>query len=110
MDVLIIGAGIGGLTLGLMAHRRGVPVRIFEAAPTIRPIGVGISILPHASKELTELGLQAALERVAVVAKESCFFNRFGQFVYKEPVGTYAGYPWPQFQIHRGDLQQVPAA
>jgi 2-polyprenyl-6-methoxyphenol hydroxylase-like FAD-dependent oxidoreductase len=107
MDTLIIGAGIGGLTLGLMAHRRGVPVRIFEAAPEIRPIGVGISILPHASKELTELGLQAALERVAVVAKESCFFNRFGQFVYKEPVGTYAGYPWPQFQIHRGDLQQV---
>ena len=106
-DVLIIGAGIGGLTLGLMAHRRGIPVRIFEAAPEIRPIGVGISILPHASKELTELGLQAELERVAVVAKESCFFNRFGQFVYKEPVGTYAGYPWPQFQIHRGDLQQV---
>ena len=106
-DILIIGAGIGGLTLGLMAHRRGIPVRIFEAAPEIRPIGVGISILPHASKELTELGLQAELERVAVVAKESCFFNRFGQFVYKEPVGTYAGYPWPQFQIHRGDLQQV---
>lgn len=107
MDILIIGAGIGGLTLGLMAHRRGIPVRIFEAAPEIRPIGVGISILPHASKELTALGLQADLERVAVVAKESCFFNRFGQFVYKEPVGTFAGYPWPQFQIHRGDLQKV---
>ncbi len=107
MDIIIIGAGIGGLTLALMAHRRGIPVRVFEASPEIRPIGVGISLLPHASKELTELGLQAELERVAVVAKESCFFNRFGQFVYKEPVGTYAGYPWPQFQIHRGDLQQV---
>ena len=107
MEIVVIGAGIGGLTLALMAHRRGIPVRVFEAAPKIRPIGVGISILPHASKELTELGLQADLERVAVVAKESCFFNRFGQFVYKEPVGTFAGYPWPQFQIHRGDLQQV---
>jgi len=107
MDIIIIGAGIGGLTLALMAHRQGIPVRVFEAAPEIRPIGVGISILPHASRELTELGLQADLERVAVVARESCFFNRFGQFVYKEPVGTYAGYPWPQFQIHRGDLQQV---
>ncbi len=106
-DALIIGAGIGGLTLGLMAQRRGIPVRIFEATPEIRPIGVGISVLPHASKELTELGLRAELERVAVVARESCFFNRFGQFIYKEAVGTFAGYPWPQFQIHRGDLQQV---
>ena len=39
--------------------------------------------------------------------RNRCFFNRFGQFVYKEPVGTYAGYEWPQFQIHRGDLQQI---
>jgi 2-polyprenyl-6-methoxyphenol hydroxylase-like FAD-dependent oxidoreductase len=68
---------------------------------------VGISILPHASRELCLLGLEPALSRVGIVAKESCFFNRFGQFVYKEPVGRHAGYEWPQFQIHRGDLQQV---
>jgi 2-polyprenyl-6-methoxyphenol hydroxylase-like FAD-dependent oxidoreductase len=107
MDVIVVGAGIGGLTLGLMLHRKGVPVRIYESAPEIRPIGVGISILPHASRELCLLGLEPALTRVAIVAKESCFFNRFGQFIFKEPVGRYAGYEWPQFQIHRGDLQQV---
>ncbi|HVZ14409.1 MAG TPA: flavin-dependent oxidoreductase [Bauldia sp.] len=107
MDVIIIGGGIGGLTLALMLHRRGIPARVYESAPEIKPIGVGISILPHASKELCELDLEAELARVAVTARESCFFNRFGQFIYKEPVGTYAGYPWPQFQIHRGDLQQV---
>jgi 5-methylphenazine-1-carboxylate 1-monooxygenase len=107
MDVIIVGAGIGGLTLGLMLHRRGVPVQIFEAAPEIRPIGVGISILPHATRELAALGLQAELARVAISAKESCFFNRFGQFIYKEPLGTFAGYEWPQFQIHRGDLQKI---
>jgi 2-polyprenyl-6-methoxyphenol hydroxylase-like FAD-dependent oxidoreductase len=107
MDVIIVGAGIGGLTLALMLHRRGIPARVFESASEIRPIGVGISILPHASRELCELGLKDELARVAVTARESCFFNRFGQFVYKEPVGTYAGYEWPQFQIHRGDLQQA---
>jgi 2-polyprenyl-6-methoxyphenol hydroxylase-like FAD-dependent oxidoreductase len=107
MDVIIVGAGIGGLTLALMLHRKGIPARVFESASEIKPIGVGISILPHASRELCELGLREELARVAVTARESCFFNRFGQFVYKEPVGTYAGYEWPQFQIHRGDLQQA---
>lgn len=107
MDVMIIGAGIGGLTLALMLNKAGIPVRVYESAHEIRPIGVGISILPHASRQLTELGLQEALAEVAVTARDSCFFNRFGQLIYKEPVGTYAGYDYPQFQIHRGDLQQI---
>jgi 2-polyprenyl-6-methoxyphenol hydroxylase-like FAD-dependent oxidoreductase len=107
MDVIVVGAGIGGLTLALMLKRRGIAVRVYEAASEIRPIGVGISVLPHASRELDELGLTPELLKVAVEAKESCFFNRFGQFIFKEPVGRFAGYPWPQLQIHRGDLQQV---
>ena len=107
MDVLIIGAGIGGLTLGLMLHRRGIPCRIYEAAPEIRPLGVGINILPHAAKELGELGLEADLTRLAVLTKEAAFFNRFGQLIYREPVGRHAGYEWPQYSIHRGDLQTV---
>lgn len=107
MDVIVVGAGIGGLTLALMLHRRGVPVRVYESAAEIRPIGVGISVLPHASRELDALGLIPALLAVGVEAKESCFFNRFGQFIFKEPVGRAAGYPWPQLQVHRGDLQQV---
>ena len=106
-DVIIVGAGIGGLTLALMLHERGIGCRVYEAAPRIQPIGVGISLLPHASKELGLLGLTDSLAAVAVTTRESCFFNRFGQFVYSEPVGRYAGYDWPQFQIHRGDLQQV---
>ncbi|WP_269932640.1 flavin-dependent oxidoreductase [Aminobacter sp. HY435] len=107
MTVMIIGAGIGGLTLALMLEKAGVPFKVYESAQEIRPIGVGISILPHASRELSELGLRGALAEVAVTARESCFFNRFGQLIYKEPVGTFAGYDYPQFQIHRGDLQQI---
>ncbi|MBI3512596.1 MAG: FAD-dependent monooxygenase, partial [Proteobacteria bacterium] len=106
-DVIIVGAGIGGLTLGLMLQRAGIPCRIYEAAPAIKAVGVGINVLPHATRELAQLGLEDALARVAVTTTESCFFNRFGQLIYREPLGRAAGYDTPQFSIHRGDLQAV---
>ena len=107
MDVLIIGAGIGGLTLGLLLHRAGIPCRIFEAAPELKPVGVGINILPHASRELIALGLEDALAKAGVITREYCFFNRYGQYIYSEPAGRFAGYDVPQFSIHRGDLQML---
>jgi len=107
MDVVIVGAGIGGLTLGLRLHAAGIPCRVYEAAPEIRPLGVGINLLPHATKELTELGLQSDLARVAITTSKIAYYNRFGQLIYNDPCGRYAGYEWPQFSIHRGDLQMV---
>jgi 2-polyprenyl-6-methoxyphenol hydroxylase-like FAD-dependent oxidoreductase len=106
-NVLIVGGGIGGLTLGLRLHQAGIPCRIFEAAPEIRPLGVGINLLPHATKELTELGLQPALAKVAVTTSEIAYYNRFGQLIYRDPAGRNAGYQWPMFSIHRGDLQMA---
>jgi 2-polyprenyl-6-methoxyphenol hydroxylase-like FAD-dependent oxidoreductase len=106
-DVAIIGAGIGGLTLALCLHQQGISCRIFEAAPEIRPLGAGVNVLPHAVRVMDELGLAGRLAEVAVTTKESIFFNKFGQFVYSEPAGRDAGYAWPQFSIHRGDLQMV---
>jgi 2-polyprenyl-6-methoxyphenol hydroxylase-like FAD-dependent oxidoreductase len=106
-DVIIVGAGIGGLTLGLALHQAGIPCRIYESAPELRAVGVGVNLLPHATKVLAELGLEDALRRVAITTAESIFFNRFGQLIYREPVGRFAGYPHPQFSIHRGDLQTV---
>ncbi len=107
MDVLIVGAGVGGLTLALELDRRGIACRIFEAAPEIRPLGVGINLLPHATKALGALGLLPALEKVAIETQEAAFFNRFGQLIYREPLGRRAGYAWPQLSIHRGELQAV---
>jgi 5-methylphenazine-1-carboxylate 1-monooxygenase len=106
-DILIVGAGIGGLTLGLALHAAKIPCRIFESAAEIRAVGVGINLLPHATKELAALGLEAALARVAIETKDATFFNRFGQLIYQEPLGFAAGYENPQFSIHRGDLQMV---
>jgi 2-polyprenyl-6-methoxyphenol hydroxylase-like FAD-dependent oxidoreductase len=106
-DILIAGAGIGGLTLALELHAAGVPCRLVEAAPRLEPLGVGINILPHASRRLHRLGLAAALDGVAVRTREAVYYNRFGQLIYTEPVGQAAGNPWPQYSLHRGDLQMV---
>ena len=106
-DVIIVGAGVGGLTLGLALHAAGIPCRIFESAAKIRPIGVGINLLPHATKELAALRLEQALARVAIATTDATFFNRFGQLIYQEPLGRAAGYDHPQFSIHRGDLQMI---
>lgn len=105
MDVIIAGAGIGGLTLALELHQAGVRCRVLEAAPRLEPIGAGVNLLPHAMQVLSRLEVADRLQAVAVETKEAAFFNRFGQFVYAEPAGRYAGYRVPQLSIHRGDLQ-----
>lgn len=105
MDVIIIGGGIGGLTLALTLHQRGIPCHVFEAAPEIRAVGVGVNLLPHSTKELFRLGLQEPLAKAAVSTQDAAFYNRFGQLIHQEPLGMAAGYDWPQLSIHRADLQ-----
>jgi 5-methylphenazine-1-carboxylate 1-monooxygenase len=107
MKVLIAGGGVGGLTLALMLHRRGIAAEVFEQASEVRELGVGINTLPHAIKELAELGLLPALDRAAIRTRELIYMNRFGQDIWREPRGVDAGFDVPQFSIHRGRLQSV---
>jgi 2-polyprenyl-6-methoxyphenol hydroxylase-like FAD-dependent oxidoreductase len=79
-----------GLVLGPALHRAGITCHIYEAAPAIAPIGVGINLIPHATRELAELELEAVHARVGVSTAEGCFFNRFGQLIYREPLGRAA--------------------
>ena len=106
-DVIVVGAGIGGLAFALALHQAGVPFRIYESAPELKPLGVGLNLLPHAIKALTDLGLQPQLLARGVETREYCFYTRHGQHVYSEPRGRHAGYDWPQISIHRGDLHAV---
>ena len=107
MKVLIAGAGVGGLTLALMLHRRGVESVLFEQASEIREVGVGINILPHAIKELAALDLLPKLDAVGIRTKELHYVSRLGQKVWSEKRGTDAGFDFPQFSIHRGRFQKV---
>lgn len=106
-EVLIVGGGVGGLTLALSLHQAGIAARVFEAAPDVLPLGVGINLLPHAMRELSELGLLETLAARAIETRDLAFYSRHGQFIYKEPRGRFAGYDWPQLSIHRADLHDV---
>jgi 2-polyprenyl-6-methoxyphenol hydroxylase-like FAD-dependent oxidoreductase len=105
--VLIAGAGIAGLTTALALHAVGIEAQVVDSATELRPLGVGINLLPHAVRELTELGLGAALAATGIATAEQAHFDRHGGFIWSEPRGRSLGYAWPQYSIRRGELQMI---
>jgi 5-methylphenazine-1-carboxylate 1-monooxygenase len=105
--VTIVGGGIGGLSLALSLHQAGIRVRVYEAARDLLPLGVGINLQPTAVRELTELGLGDALAECGIATQRLNLCNKFGQLIHGEPRGRAAGYRWPQYSIHRGELQLI---
>ncbi len=105
MTVLIAGGGIAGLTLALTCHEIGVPVKVFEAVPELKPLGVGINLQPNAVRELFQLGLEPDLREIGIEAQEWALFFYGGHPIWTESRGTRAGYHWPQFSVHRGQFQ-----
>ena len=107
MDVAIIGGGICGLSLALNLKERGIACRVYERAPEIKELGVGITLLPHAMREFSALGLGDELLTAGIENRESRFYNRFGQLIFKDSRGKLAGYQYPEVCIHRGRLHMI---
>ncbi len=107
MRAVVIGGGIGGLTTALSMHAAGIEVEVYEAVNTLKPLGVGINLLPHAVRELTELGLGERIADLGIATQELLYVNKFGQEIWREPRGLGAGYRWPQYSVHRGRLQML---
>ncbi|WP_433832659.1 FAD-dependent monooxygenase [Actinoplanes sp. CA-015351] len=106
MAIVIVGAGIGGLTAALSLHQAGFrDVTVYERAASLRPLGVGLNLLPHAVRELTELGLGDRVAKLGAAPGTLAYYNRHGQLIWSEPRGLDAGYRWPQLSVHRGRFQ-----
>jgi 2-polyprenyl-6-methoxyphenol hydroxylase-like FAD-dependent oxidoreductase len=105
LDIIIVGGGIAGLTAALSLHAAGFRPTVYEAVSKPAALGVGINLLPHAVRELTELGLLDELLGLGVAITDLHYIATDGQPVWHEARGLAAGYKWPQIAIHRGQLQ-----
>ncbi|MBP0443301.1 flavin-dependent oxidoreductase [Roseomonas sp. SSH11] len=104
MHIVISGGGISGLTLAMALHQAGIGVEVHEAVSMPKPLGVGINLLPHSVRELTELGLGERVLAAGVPTRDLLYATRRGEEVWREDRGLAAGYRWPQVSIHRGTL------
>ena len=107
MKVLVCGGGIAGLSFALSLHAADIDVEVYEASREIDELGVGINVMPHAVRELTELGVVDEVAKLGLATQETVMFNERGQRIWGEPAGLAEGYDWPQYSINRGRLLGV---
>ncbi len=106
--VVIVGGGIGGLTLAVALRRRGTVAPVYEAAAELRPIGAGIWVPPNAMQVLGRLGLAEAVMCEGARLERAELRDHRAGVLQRADVGDMArGFGYPNVAIHRGRLHRV---
>ena len=111
-QVLVVGAGIGGLSAALALLKRGIDVAVYEQSSELKEVGAGIQISSNGTRVLFALGLEAALAQVQVrperrelrhwsTGETWNWFDLGDKSI--ERFGT------PHLMLHRGDLHGLLA-
>jgi salicylate hydroxylase len=109
-EIMIIGAGIGGLAAARALQRGGFRVRIYEQAPAIGEVGAGLSISPNGALGLKALGVFDAFRKIAFAPDYQVVRHyQSGKILAQVPRGerlekTYGERYWV---VHRADLHKV---
>ncbi|MDB5966637.1 MAG: monooxygenase [Polaromonas sp.] len=112
LRIIVIGAGIGGLTAALALQRKGFDVQVIEQAKSLGQVGAGLQISPNGNRILAALGLTGEMARLAAEpqGKKVRLWNT-GQTWNLFDLGATSRerYGFPYLTVHRGDLHQILA-
>src|SRR5208283_4524762 len=107
MRIIVIGAGIGGLTAALTLNRAGFEVEVFEQAAELREVGAGVQISPNATRILHRLGLEDPMRRFGVRPRATVI-RRWddGRVIASQPLADVCerNFGAPYYHFHRAEL------
>ncbi|KAJ7206612.1 hypothetical protein GGX14DRAFT_637692, partial [Mycena pura] len=107
--VIVIGAGLAGLTVAIALAKGNHQVEILESAPEITYIGAGIQVSPNSSRILRRLGIDEYIERYCTEPIDLRMMRwKNGQILVECPLKepAHKDYRSPYWHIHRADLHR----